>query len=78
MALDEATLKYRGDLRVIGHQDSAQLERQAARNAEAGGFLKSASAFITGASNAGLYTAASGGRLHNGPQGAISRGFLTD
>lgn len=76
MALDEATLKYRGDVRVLGHTDSARLERQAAKNAEAGGFLKSASAFITGLGNTAVYSAAAGGRLANAPAGATSNSFL--
>lgn len=76
MQLDKATLKYRGDLNVFGHQENAKLQRTAAATAEREGDFRTASAFLSGASSATLYGTASGGGLTNSPAGGTSKSFL--
>lgn len=76
MQLDKATLKYRGDLRVFGHQQSAELNRRAAATAEREGMFKTASAFLSGAGNVALYGTAANGGLSRSPAGGVSKSFL--
>jgi len=74
--LDKAALKYQGDLRVMGHQQNAQLNRMAAKTAAQEGAFRTASSFLTGLGNTAAYRAASGGSLSRSPMGGISKGFV--
>lgn len=78
MELDRATLQYRGDLRVLGHKESANLNRMAADVAGQEGALRSASAFLSGIGNTAVFASAGAGSLNRAPSGAISRSFLTE
>lgn len=76
MQLDKATLKYRGDLRAYGHQQSATLSRFGADTAEREGQFKTASQFLSGAGSVALYGTASGSGLTRAPSGGVSKSFL--
>lgn len=76
--LDRATIQYRGDLRALGHQESAKLNRMAGAVAGQEGALRSASAFLSGVGNTAVFAAAGSGSLNRAPAGAISRSFLTE
>ena len=78
MNLDENTIKYQGQLRAFGHEQSAQLNRMQAKTAGQQGALHSAANFLTGVGNLSVYTAASGGGLNHAPAGAVSRNFLVN
>lgn len=78
MELDRATLQYRGDIRAMGHRESAKLNRMAATVAGQEGALRSASAFLSGIGNTAVFASAGAGSLNRAPAGAISRSFLTE
>ena len=78
MNLDENTVKYQGQLRAFGYQETAKLDRTQAQTARQQGALHSAANFLTGVGNLSVYTAASGGGLNHAPAGAVSRNFLVN
>ena len=75
-ALDKATIEYQGDVRALGHRESAKLHRIGADTARREGALRSASAFLSGAGNLAVFSAASSGTLNRSPAGGISRSFV--
>lgn len=75
-ALDESTIRYRGNLKAMGYHDNAALDRMAGETAERQGYLNAASSFLMGMGQAGATYAAGARRIpgtqaYTGPIGNL-------
>lgn len=69
--LDSATIKYNGEMKRLGYQMQAGLDRMGAKTAETQGIYNTASQFLTGAGGAVMYGSSGGAGLNRGALGSM-------